>query len=323
MGLPDHAAQHVVDRYLAVDPTGARTASVIRHTFDQIYDGRHTGRYRLDQLSKTEKTHIGSLIEINLRREFDDLFADGHTLDFSVDGIEIDCKYSMRFGGWMVPPEAWDELLLVCTANDEQSLWSLGVVRATQDRLNSGGNRDAKRTLSSSAAHEVLWIHRAKALPENILLHIDRAAADAILGHKSGQQRINDLLRTVTNRRIGRGTIETVAQQDDPMKRVRSNGGASTDLAKEGILVIVGTYAQHRDIARALGAEVPQRGETVSLPVSPATPHELGSAFIDVGYWRLSEPGETSTVPAPKLPDTKRPSAEAAERSARSQGLGT
>ena len=48
---------------------------------DQLYDGQRTGRYRWDQLRKTEKTHCGTLVEINMQREF--LFEDGSKLDFS------------------------------------------------------------------------------------------------------------------------------------------------------------------------------------------------------------------------------------------------
>lgn len=302
----DAEARRVANRYRAADPAGERTGKVIRHTFDQIYDGRHTGRYRLDQLSKTEKTHIGSLIEINLRREFDDLFSDGELLDFSVDGVEIDCKYSKDFGGWMIPPEAWGKLLLVCTADDAKSEWSIGVVRATEDRMNSGNNRDAKRTLKRVVMNDVDWIHAGADLPENILLHIDRELADQILSHSSGQKRINDLLRSVTGRPIGRGTIETVAQQDDPMKRLRTNGGASSHLAQEGILVIGGTYESHRMIARDLGAQVPTRSETISLPIVPAEADTPDSVLLGGEHWRLARQDEPRLISAPPLPATSK-----------------
>jgi hypothetical protein len=41
-----------------LDPCGTRTARVLRETFDQLYDGQRTGRYRWDQLYKTEKTTV-------------------------------------------------------------------------------------------------------------------------------------------------------------------------------------------------------------------------------------------------------------------------
>src|SRR5690349_17664734 len=81
-----------------IDPTGEQFAEVIRDTFDQLYDGQHTGRWNYDQLYKTEKTHMGTLVEINLHRRFD--FADGDSTDYRIAGIEVDCKYSMSYGGW-------------------------------------------------------------------------------------------------------------------------------------------------------------------------------------------------------------------------------
>ena len=47
-----------------------KVAKVLRRTYDMLLDGQHTGRYRWDQLLKTEKTHFGTLVEINLQRAF-------------------------------------------------------------------------------------------------------------------------------------------------------------------------------------------------------------------------------------------------------------
>ena len=74
-----------------------------------LLDGQHTGRYRWDQLYKTEKTHFGTLVEINLQRAFG--FADGQSMDFAIRGIDVDCKYSQSRGDWMIPPEAMGQLI--------------------------------------------------------------------------------------------------------------------------------------------------------------------------------------------------------------------
>ena len=112
------------------DPDGSRTARVLRNTFDQLYDGKRTGRYRWDQLYKTEKTHCGTLVEINLQREFN--FSDGQALDYGIGGADVDCKYSQRIGGWMIPPEARDHLCLLVSAEDTPrrcGAWALFVLR--------------------------------------------------------------------------------------------------------------------------------------------------------------------------------------------------
>lgn len=41
-----------------LDPTGDRVVAVLRETFDQLYDGQHTGRWNFNDLHKTEKTHM-------------------------------------------------------------------------------------------------------------------------------------------------------------------------------------------------------------------------------------------------------------------------
>ena len=86
----DPELDRVINELLRLDPDGSRIARVLRETLDQLYDGQRTGRYRLDQLHKTEKTHCGTLVEINLHREFD--FGDGTVLDYRIADGEVDCK---------------------------------------------------------------------------------------------------------------------------------------------------------------------------------------------------------------------------------------
>ena len=92
----DAEIQRVVEAIQSVDPDGSRFAATIRATYDQIYDGQHTGRYSVEQLMKTEKTHIGTIVEINLQREFE--WEDGTLFDYTIAGIDIDCKFAQRFG---------------------------------------------------------------------------------------------------------------------------------------------------------------------------------------------------------------------------------
>src|SRR5580692_6835211 len=132
-----------------LDPAGAQVASVLRDTLDQIYDGQHTGRWSYDQLHKTEKTHVGTLVEINLHRQFG--FADGTATDYRIAGIEVDCKYSMTYGGWELPPEAIGQICLLITADDQRSTWQAGLLRVQEPFLRSGQNRDAKRQLRAGS----------------------------------------------------------------------------------------------------------------------------------------------------------------------------
>jgi hypothetical protein len=301
----DRALADVAAALRAADPDGSRAAAVFRSTFDQLYDGQHTGRYCWDQLYKTEKTHYGTLIEINLRRAFADVIQDGRLLDYQIAGCEVDCKYSHRLGGWMLPPESFDHLILTCTASDAEGTWSMGIVRVSADHRRSSVNRDGKTALNPDGVSAIAWLHRDAELPPNVLLHIDPAITRAIFALPPGQRRVTELFRRVVNRRIGRNTVATAAQQDDYMKRVRANGGARSALREEGYLIAGGDYTAHREVFDRLGAAVPAPGEFVSVRVVPAEPHHLAGVELEGQRWRLARAGEPVTVPAPALPSTK------------------
>ena len=289
-----------------LDPTGAQVAEVLRDTLDQIYDGQHTGRWSYDQLHKTEKTHVGTLVEINLHRKFD--FTDGIVTDYRIAGAEVDCKYSMSYGGWELPPEAMDHICLLITANDQRSSWNAGVIRVSESLLRARSNRDAKRQLSASSYTYIreLWPDNRK-LAENLFLSLDADNRNRIFGAKAnrgnqhGQARVNELFRLVQRRIIRRAELATVAQQDDFMKRARGNGGARTMLRPEGILVL-GHQDNDPDVASALGLPIPKKGELVSGRVISARDDRNDAvATIEGERWVLARPGDP-VVAAPIVP---------------------
>jgi hypothetical protein len=282
-----------------LDPQGSRTAQVLRYTLDQLYDGQRTRRYRWDQLHKTEKTHCGTLVEINLHREFE--FQDGETLDYRIGGIEIDCKYSQTIGGWMIPPEAHGHLCLVLWADDARSQWSMGIVRITVERLNTGGNRDRKATLNQQGRDAITWLFDHVALPPNVLLQLDRELVDKIMGLRSGVKRVNELFRVALGMRVGRAVVATAGEQVDYMRRIRYNGGSRGYLRPEGI-IILGQYQSHLTVAQALGVPVPGPGESVSARVTPADASGPGVAEINGTFWRLAQEADP-VQPAPILPE--------------------
>lgn len=287
----DEALNDVVTTLLQLDPKGERTAAALRRTFDQLYDGGRTGRYKWSQLYKTEKTHFGTLIEINLQREFD--FDDGDELDYRIAGHEVDAKYSQTMWAWMLPPEVFGELCLVLTASDEQSCFSMGVVRATPDALRPGSNRDAKTTLSSAGRDSIVWLHRDCPMPPNVLLQLSEEDVASIFAPRSGQQRVNELFRRAAGRLVSRAAIETVAQQLDPMKRVRANGGARQHLAPEGLVILGGDYIWQREAAAALGLPVPSDGQFVSAYLrASATGTEISET-----RWVISDREGSTPIP--------------------------
>jgi hypothetical protein len=303
--LQPDAGLHAVAAYLTRnDQAGARTAKVLRRTYDMLLDGQHTGRYRWDQLYKTEKTHFGTLVEINLQREFG--FADGHAMDFAIQGIDVDCKYAQNIAEWMIPPEAMGHVILGLWASDDLGKWSLGLIRVTEGVLSpSRGNRDLKRRLSATGKATVAWIFRDQLLPENALLRIPAADVQRIFESKHGTKRVDMLFRLAQGRLISRVVIATVAQQEDYMKRIRGNGGSRTSLRPEGI-VIFGQYDSHRRVAETLGLPAPGPGESVSVRLASREPHHADAPFVvlDGRHWVVALPGDPAGL-APLLPDIK------------------
>lgn len=287
----------VAKQLRGLDPDGQISAGVMRQTFDQLYDGARTGRFRWDQLYKTEKTHFGTLIEINLQRAF--AFADGTKLDYLIAGSEVDAKFSQTKWAWMLPPEAVDELCLVMTANDEKGTFSMGLVRAVLEHLNQGRNRDAKRTLSMRGRQAVVWLYQDHPMPPNTLLHLPTDDVSEIFGHRSGQKRVNELFRRAMGQVVTRTAVETVAQQLDPMKRIRGNGGARTILASEGIAIFSGDYHWQRETAAAFGLPRIREGEFISARLLlTAEQDRTRSAAVGASWWRLASGSTYSEIPA-------------------------
>jgi hypothetical protein len=145
----------------------------IRRSFDQVYDGQHTGRFHVAQLSKTEKTNTGSLVEIWLARLL--TLADGRSLDFCIAGYDVDCKFSYKDGGWMLPPEVIGQIAMLLTADDYGGTWSMGLVRVTPERTRISQNRDAKTSLTAHGRQDIEWLLRNESLPPNVLLQLPAA----------------------------------------------------------------------------------------------------------------------------------------------------
>ncbi|MUT88891.1 restriction endonuclease [Streptomyces sp. Z38] len=308
----------------------------LRDSLDELLDGQRTGRWAYQHLTKTEKTYLGTAVEVNLTKEF--AIGNGVDLDWSIAGLDIDCKFSKDLGGWEIPMEMYlcadhgersgraDHAAVVTWMDDDTSRWAAGIVRITDERLRwkrgrgANGelvrayNRDNKRKLSDGAKSDVYWLWGGLQtdLPTNLLRHLDPETRERILNASlpgrasSGQQRLNQLFREVQNRLVGRQTVLTVGQQDDSPKRARD---ARKHLRPEGI-VVLGHQGSHPHVARALGLPVPIKGEWISTRLVPAPSDEARQKFsLDGQFWARAREDELShgePHPAPDLPDDRK-----------------
>lgn len=250
----------VLDFFLRRQGFEQQAAEVLRRALDEVIDGIRTGRWSVASLEKTEKTYIGTKVEILLKFEFE--LADGDRLDTRIEGAEVDIKCTV-LKDWMIPQEAINELCLLVRIDDEKSKFWIGLIRADPQNLRTGQNRDRKVSISADGKMNIRWIVEAGELPKNFLATLSPEILSKVMGHRSGQGRIDELLRLVQGRIIPRVAIETVARQKDPMKRARD---ARINLRAEGILVL-GHQGADPQIAIDRGYPVPQKGEFISIPL--------------------------------------------------------
>ena len=258
----------------------------LRDSLNELLDGQRTGRWAYQHLSKTEKTHLGTVVEVNLTKEFE--FANGVDLDWQIAGRDIDCKFSKD---WAAGKSRWRCTCAPTTASARARpiTGTPHVVRRHHEPVGGrahhrhrrataleGGNleraynRDNKRCLANTSAGSVYWLWGGLQtdLPRNLLLHLNPDARGRILSPKlSGQKRVDQLFREAQGQIVGRETVLTVAQQDDAPKRARD---ARIPLREEGI-VIIGHQGAHKTIAEELDLPVPVKGEWLAVRIIPVS----------------------------------------------------
>ncbi|RRQ79549.1 restriction endonuclease [Streptomyces griseofuscus] len=270
----------------------SRFGNVLRQSIDEVLDGQRTGRFNLKELEKTEKTYLGTKVEIVVRAEFE--LGRGAKMDFLIDGHEVDAKFTSG-DNWTIPGEADGHICLLIKANDHRASYQAGLIKISDAYLNHGKNRDGKRTLSAAGRSAIEWLVKEGELPENILLTLPDSAMKSIFENKrSGQARTNELFLRVQEKLINRNTVLTVARQDDSPKRVRD---ARSHLRNRGI-IILGHQGQHPRIARDLGLPVPTKGSWVSTRITELEASSPGreSTHISGRTYAVWKEGDPSSV---------------------------
>jgi len=243
-GIPDSVVVGQLERAILRNAGGlARFRKeiplLLRKAIDEVIDSARTGRFTLDETEKTEKTYLGTKVEILLRNWL--RFPKGDILDLSVDGIETDIKNTMRTT-WMIPSEAMGHPCVLVKTEEERARFSIGIIVIREEVLNSGKNKDGKSSISKSGRDAIRWILHDEVYPENFWQNLSNELRRKITRPSSGTGRIDALFRYVQNRPISRVLVLGVAQQKDAMKRLRRNGGARDSLARDGIALLSGSY---------------------------------------------------------------------------------
>jgi hypothetical protein len=250
-------------------------SDVLRGAIDGVIKTPKTGRCLYADLQNSEKTYIGTCVEIDLRAALE--IPRGAILDLNIRGTEVDVKFSATTA-WMIPPEAFGRTCVLISANDSTARMSFGVFVARPEYL-SAPNRDRKRGVNANGRANVHWIFADQPYAPNFWQSVSQSAAAQIADGTSGNMRMATLFREALDRPIPRKVVDDVARQKDFMRRLRADGdhGTRNMLAREGILVLCGVWRRDVQLIRQLGLQEISRNEFLShrltaqqLPVARA-----------------------------------------------------
>lgn len=252
---PDNSELKSVYEFFMSFPNSEENLEIIigdmlRSALDEVIDMPRTNRYSIDELEKTEKTYIGTKVEIVFRDTFG--LSKGKKLDLSIQGKEVDVKNTIG-NNWTIPSEAINEICILLQENDNKSTFVFGLIICRDRVLNAGKNRDGKRTISKEGKKEILWLIKDGKLPKNFFLHMDEKLRNSILLANGGATRLANLFRSFQNEIISRRLVECVARQKDYMKRIRGNGGARDILAQENLIILWGGKSDDKAKLESLG----------------------------------------------------------------------
>lgn len=243
---------------------------LIRQAIDEVIDAPRTKRLLLAHCEKTEKTYLGTKIEILLRSKLK--LKKGRVLDLLVDGTEVDIKHSIA-RSWMIPREAIGRVCLLITEHEQRGHFSLGLLMCRPANLRIAANQDRKVGVSAEGLARAHWIVQNERYPKNIWIGFDPELLNAILKLRGGTQRLALLFSEYQRKPVSRSAVAAIATQLDPMKRLRGNGGARSVLKPQGVAILSGKY--HSELALELGLPKLYPDEFVSVSPRSAREHNL------------------------------------------------
>ncbi|NSZ85215.1 NaeI family type II restriction endonuclease [Agrobacterium tumefaciens] len=249
------------------DTFAEKVPALFRQAYDEVIDAPRTNRFTLEETEKTEKTYIGTKVEI-LVRDYLKL-PKGKLLDLLVNGVEVDIKNTTG-RSWMIPTESIGHPALLLRTNEKTARCDVGIVVCRPEYLSTSTNKDSKRQIRAEHYPSIWWILRDHPYPPNFWEVLPPTDREAIMSPASGTVRLARLFETVQKRPISRNQVQAIAQQHDYMKRIRRNGGARDILAPKGIAILWGS--KDRDLIEQLNLGAVTPDEFVS--VTPATDHE-------------------------------------------------
>lgn len=237
---------------------GARPADafvrVMTDAIEFVLDPVRTGRTLIADLDNVEKTFVGLKIEHYIR---DLLDAPKGVRDLKLLEHDVDIKNTVsRSWSWMIPPETYrtEEPVILLAADEEERKSWMGLMLA-RDRYLGAPNRDGKRGVLVPAYPNILWLAPGVDWPKSRWAGIDMKRFRELRQVKIGKDRaamfFAENQRRTTHRSV---LVALLFDQQDPMKRLRANGGAPDILLPNGIALLSGRY--DAPVSKRLGIDL-------------------------------------------------------------------
>lgn len=148
-----------VQGWLTKNFSSQKYLTLVRQAMDEVIDNPRTGRKTIAELEKTEKTYIGTKVEIMLRNALG--LKKGAKMDLMIEGEEVDVKFTLG-NKWMIPQEAFGHLCLVVRGDETKGVYEAGLLRMTHNNLTKAENRDRKLCVSASGRKNIVWLAQGK-----------------------------------------------------------------------------------------------------------------------------------------------------------------
>ncbi len=182
----------------------------------------------------------------------------------------------------MFSKSSWNHVNLLIAYDERKAQFRAGLAYVVEAVLGAQ-NRDSKRTIKKEYYENISWIVANAPYPPNFLAALPDQILSQIVSPASANDRVEALLTLVQGTIIPRHAICSVANQQDPLKRLRRNGGARENLWTKGILVLSGTSNWDRAISQAtLGFDL-AKGELASLSkAAPLLTEEMLKRYMSI-----------------------------------------
>ncbi|SDL09287.1 Restriction endonuclease NaeI [Nocardioides sp. YR527] len=267
---PDNDADlQAVHKWLLAQPVTDLLRTATDDAVRYILDGARTWRFDLldPKVDSDERSAVGTKLQYHIIERLG--LKKVPPLDTEIVDVAVEIKGTVRDGYvWMIPREGQCQVTLLVRIDPKNHRFAAWLMRTHRVWLTGGdGNQDKKRsTLAGPVRAFAMPVVSWTDLPPEPLRLLNLDQLEVVFGDAGLRKRATALFTYLPETVIPRSSLVTVgAGLHDPMKRIRE---AKVPLRNDhDLIVLVGTWVDERQTARAFGHDLGEEG-WVAVPRS-------------------------------------------------------